>query len=151
MQGIGPPGNLPMRRIAFALLLAGAGGPGLAACGDTPSSQCNCTEEFRFYTVVVLDDALQPAPDVLIRRVNLRTDRELFVGWLGNPLPGQHVVADDLMRDEFSTAGDVLRVTGASPTGSFVADYRIGLDPCRCHIVRLAGPDTVVLVAPPPP
>jgi len=121
----------------------------LAACVDDPASQCVCTEEFRVFSVAVLDDASQPVPDAQLTITNLRTGRVLTSGWLGQLAPGSYVVADDGMLDEFSGEGDMVRVEGQASAGSFTADFVFAPDACGCHLQRVAGPDTVVIGEPP--
>jgi hypothetical protein len=118
---------------------------------DDPAPACACTEEFRVYTVTVLDDASQPQGGVVLTRTNLRTGRVLEPGWLGLLAPGVYEVVDDGLRDEFSSDGDIVRVTGVQSGASFTADFVFATpEPCRCHVVRIAGPDTVVIGEPPP-
>jgi hypothetical protein len=121
------------------------------ACTDTTVSRCVCTDEFRYFTITVLDDALQPAQNVTLVRTNLRTGRVLEPGGVGPLAPGTYLVADDGMRNEFSSAGDVLRVNGSQAGGSFTVDFMFATPaPCRCHLELRAGPDTVVIAEPPP-
>jgi hypothetical protein len=131
--------------VPIALALAAA-----AACTDSPSSQCACTEEFRVFTLAVLDDASQPVEDGDLTVTNLRTGRRLESGWLGLPAPGHYPVVDDAMLDEFSPAGDPVRVDGSTRAGSFTVSYVFAPDACGCHVQRIAGPDTVVVGEPPP-
>jgi hypothetical protein len=131
----------------LALALVVAPSPGC----DDPLAACACTEEFRVFTVTVLDDASQPASGVVLTRTNLRTGRVLEPGWLGLLAPGVYEVVDDGLLEEFSSDGDVVRVTGTQGSGSFTADFVFATpDPCRCHVVRITGPDTVVIGEPPP-
>jgi hypothetical protein len=138
---------LPLLPLLLPLLLGG----GLVKCSTTTDGTCACTEEFRFFTVTVLDDAMQPAQNVTLTRVNLRTGRTIQPGWLGELVPGTYLVADDGQLDEFSSKGDVLRVMGTQDGASFSADFvfRV-LEPCRCHVELLAGPDTVIIGEQPP-
>ena len=121
----------------------------LAACND-PAGSCACTEEFRYFTVTVLDDATQPATNVALTRTNLRTGKVLEPGWLGDLVPGVYLVADDGLVSEFSTGGDTLRVTGVQGGATFTADYVFAVDACRCHLQRVSGPDTVIIGESPP-
>jgi hypothetical protein len=116
------------------------------SCVDATRSQCACTEEYRVFTVTVLDDALQPVDTATVVRTNLRTGRVLEPGWLGLPTPGTFVVADDGLLNEFSSAGDVVRVTVSRGGVSVSADFLFAAPlPCRCHVERRAGPDTVIV------
>jgi hypothetical protein len=117
----------------------------VVACYD-PQSPCACTEEFRTYTVSVVDDGGDLVADVAITRVHVRTGSVLDPGWLGMLQPGVYVVADDAMLEVFSSRGDTVRVTGTKDSVQFVADFVFVVpDPCRCHVVKRAGPDSVVI------
>jgi len=123
---------------------------GLAAvlgCTDTTGSPCACTEEFRVFTVAVLDDALQPVNNLTLARTNRRTGAVLEPGWLGLLVPGHYLVADDGLLGAFSSAGDTLRVVGTQAgVVVFTADFVFATpDPCRCHVELRAGPDTVIV------
>jgi hypothetical protein len=118
---------------------------GTSACEDL-ESQCACTLEFRTYTATVVDDTGSLVPDVIVTRTNLRTGATLEPTWLGMLQPGVYLLADDGLRDAFSSNGDTLRVTGAKGNDTFSADFVFAVpDPCRCHVQKLAGPDTVVI------
>jgi hypothetical protein len=133
------------------LLLPLVVGAGYLSCSTTTDGACACTEEFRYFTVTVLDDARQPVDDVTLTRTNLRTGRMLEPGWLGLLVPGTYLVTDDSDLDEFSSNGDVVRVVGTGPAGSFSADFVFRVpEPCRCHVEFVTGPDTVVIGEPPP-
>lgn len=134
-----------MLALTAALLAAGSGG-----CDDA-AGNCACTEEFRAYLVTVLDDAMQPANGVTLTRVNLRTGKVLEPTWLGMPTPGAYVVADDGLIDEFSSAGDTVRVTFSQGGSSFTTDFKFSVSaPCFCHVEKIFGPDTVVMGEPLP-
>jgi hypothetical protein len=124
---------------------------GTPACSSNSDPLCACTEEFRTFTVTILDDAMQPAENLTLVRTNLRTGKILDPGRLGMLVPGTWLVADDGMVDEFSDAGDTLRVaitqSGFTTSVDFV--FRVP-EPCRCHVEFVAGPDTVVIGEPPP-
>ncbi len=125
--------------ISFLLLPAGL------ACSSDTITNCVCTEEFRTFTVTVVDEASQPVTDAILTRLNLRSGQVLEPTSLGFE-PGVYVVADDGHLDVFSSEGDVVRVTGTKGTISFSADFEFASPaPCRCHVEQLAGPDTVVM------
>jgi len=135
--------------ICFRLLaVAGAALGALAttACED-PASLCACTEEFRSYILTVVDDAGNPAADVTLTRTNLRTSEVLEPTGLGQAEPGTYKVVDDGLVDAFSSEGDTVRVTGVQGAATFAADFVFAApEPCRCHVDKLAGPDTVVIL-----
>jgi len=126
--------------LAAALFATGAGG-----CDDATGT-CACTEEFRAYLVMVLDDAMQPANGVTLTRTDLRTGKVLEPTWLGMPVPGAYVVVDDGLAGEFSSAGDTVRVVFAQGGSTHTEDFEFAVPaPCFCHVEKLAGPDTVVM------
>jgi hypothetical protein len=123
-----------------------------AACEDT-LAPCACTKEFRAYLVTLVDPQGAPLADAVLTRVNLRTGRVLEPTWLGFTDAGTYAVADDGMRDEFSSDGDVVRVEGTAGPDStaFQADFVFALPaPCFCHVEKLAGPDTITVGLGPP-
>ena len=133
------------RLLAFSLVAA-VGVAGSLACYD-PQSPCACTEEYRTYTLVVIDQAGAPVSDAIITRTHLRTGEVLEPGWLGMLQPGVYLVADDGMLDVFSGEGDTVRVTGTKGDAAFAADFVFAVpDPCRCHVERVSGPDSVWMV-----
>jgi len=133
----------------FAIAAATAIALGSAACEDAVSG-CACTEEWRAYSVTVLDGTGNPVPDLTVTRTNLRTGKALQPGWLGLLIPGVYLVADDGMRDAFSSEGDTLRLTGNRFGVSIVADFVFAVpQACRCHVEMLAGADTVFVADPP--
>lgn len=134
-----------MIRIASLMLVCAAvAGLSVACDDDSPAASCSgCTEEFRSFTLTVLDAAGSPVADVTLVRVNLRTGKTLEPTWLGLLEPGVYPVADDGLLDEFSVAGDRLRVTGTKGAETFVEEFVFGTDACRCHVLRVSGRDTV--------
>ncbi len=135
-----------MNRVHLILAAAPAlAGLATSACSDQ-ASQCACTEEFRTYLVAVVDEAGDPATDVQLTRTNLRTDEVLEPTWLGQPVPGTYLVADDGLVDAFSSEGDSVRVQGQQRAASFTTFFEFAVDePCRCHVEKLSGPDSVVI------
>jgi hypothetical protein len=134
-----------LRVVAFAAL--GLGFIAGTACyeDNSPTSPCACTEEYRLYTVEVVDGAGDPVSDVTVTRTNLRTNKVLESGWLGMLAPGVYIVADDGMIDDFSSAGDELRVIGEKDGAMFQVEFEFAVPaPCRCHVEKLSGPNTVI-------
>lgn len=138
-------------RTLLPLLLPLLVGGGSLTCSAATDGTCVCTEEFRSYLVTVLDDAMQPAQDVTLTRTNLRTGKVIEPTWLGMPVPGVYLVADDGLVDEFSSDGDVVRVAFAQGPATATADFVFATPgPCRCHVELRSGPDTVVIGEGPP-
>jgi hypothetical protein len=134
-----------MTRFSLLTLAGAVAVLGALACDD-PAGQCLCTEEFRTFPVTVVDATGAPVSDVTITRTNMRTGAVFEPTWLGMPVPGTYVVADDGLLDEFSSDGDLVQVTGEKDGATFEAQFEFAVpDPCRCHVDKLAGPDTVTI------
>ena len=129
-------------RLGSVVLLAFAGA--LAACDDVGSDfPCICTEEYRSYHLRVVDGAGIPADGVAVRVLRVQTAE-----WLdyGSPegSPGTYLVMDDLFSDRIA-ADESFEVTGVRGEASFAVEFRFGTDSCRCHVLMLAGPESVTL------
>ncbi|HEX9692026.1 MAG TPA: hypothetical protein VGA22_08005 [Gemmatimonadales bacterium] len=140
-----------MKRLVLGLLAGTLVLGPVSACDDV-GGPCACTEEFRVFLVTLVDQAGVPVTDASLTRTNLRTGAALepVDGWLGLVDEGAYVVADDNMIAEFSSAGDRVLVEGANGAGTltFSAEFRFAVpQPCACHVEKLAGPDTVVMVS----
>lgn len=113
----------------------------LSACDDAPP--CACTEEFRSYHLSVVDADGSPADEVEVRVVRDRTGERLDYG-SPTGAPGVYLIMDDSFAARLA-AEESFEVNGVLGEASFTAQFRFGTDPCRCHVSRLAGPDTVSL------
>lgn len=131
------------RRPIVPALLA----PLLLACSDgvVPGPWAACTEEFRTWAVVVADDALTPIEGLEVDVTRASTGERLPYG---EPMlePGSYRIMDDGMTDELETDGETILVEGAGEGISFEAEYVFGTDAQRCHVEKVSGPDTVVVV-----
>ena len=114
----------------------------LSACDD--ASECVCTEEFRSYHLNVVDADGAPADGVEVRVVRDQTGERL--DHYGSPTgaPGVYLIMDDSFAADVA-ADESFNVTGELGEASFTTRFRFGTDPCRCHVLRVAGPDTVRL------
>jgi len=127
-------------RVAALLVLAGV----LVACdGNEPQTPCACTEEFRSYHLSVVDGAGEPADGVDVRVVRVLTGERLNFGAPAGT-PGVYVILDDSFTDRIA-ADESFQVGGVRGEASFTTEFRFGTDECRCHVLRLAGPDSVTL------
>lgn len=130
-----------VRALAAALLVLAAV---LVACdGNEPQPPCACTEEFRSYHLTVVDGAGEPADGVDVRVVRVLTGERLDFGSPAGT-PGVYVIMDDSFTDRIA-ADESFQVGGVRRETSFTTEFRFGTDECRCHVLRLAGPDSVTL------
>lgn len=134
-----PRGLLP----ALLLGLLAAAGP--VACGsDEPGGPnlCACTEEFRSFTVKLVDADGAPLRDVIFDVTILRTgERVNVVEWV----PGVYTVFDDSFTSRI-LPNEVVRVKAMKESSVEVRDFVFTVDePCRCHVQQVSGPDVIVL------
>ena len=116
----------------------------LAGCDLSSASRpCICTNEFRFVTAAVVNESGAAEGDISCFTRNERTGDTLET--VQNMGPGTIVVATDANRADVSARGDTLQVVGTKDTRRFDAEFVVKTDPCRCHVWKVAGPDTVVL------
>ena len=115
----------------------------LVACDDESETPCICTEEFRSYHLTVVDVDGEPADGVNIRVVRDQTGEQLDFGSPAGA-PGAYVIMDDSFTDRIA-ADEPFEVSGVRGEASFTTGFRFGTDPCRCHVLLLAGPDRVTL------
>lgn len=112
---------------------------------------CPCTGSFAMVTLAVTDAAGRPITDADVKAVSRRSHQPLSSG-LDAPSRdflasrGHYLLADDGMRNHLTPANDTLDITVTREGRRATARVVIGLDqPCKCHVARLAGPDTVIL------
>lgn len=117
----------------------------LPACSRSPfDGDCVCTTEFRQITLVVLGVDGEPAEGVDVMVRSIRTNRVFNVD-PAHPEPGTYVVFDDSFRFQIREEGEAISVRATKGDAAVEAQFLMGTDDCRCHISRLAGPDTVRL------
>ena len=137
-----------MAWLASTLAAASLGGAcgNLGDTGDPPTgNDCACTEEFRTFTLTVVDEFIVPVSDVTLTEIIVRTGEH--IGFL-NPevAPGVYKILDDSFKDRISQSGDRIRVNGSkSGVGVFQTDFVFDTGLCRCHVNKVSGPDTAVI------
>ena len=126
---------------AFALMFACNKNGNKTACGIHV-----CNDVFMNITVVFADKTGKLIFITNYSAVNQRTNLPLQHEGLNIPvaLTYHYPVADDSMRDQISTDGDNILVTGTNPntgqTKSATFDISGG---CNCHVQKISGQDTI--------
>lgn len=129
--------------ISVGLIIAAGG---IAVGCDDVTEDCACTLEFRSFTLTVLDPDSLPADSVDLRVASTRTGGVFDIRQIDLNLPvGTYVIFDDSFVQDIPTGGEPVRVTGSKDNLSFSADFIFDTDVCRCHVSKIAGPDSVVL------
>jgi hypothetical protein len=114
-------------------------------CSDE-SNDCICTEEFRMYLVVVVDSLGFPVDSLQTTIKNEQGKEYAFSEPGAPPYPqGAYFVMTDGYRDDFNTRPEKIFFSGIKNELEVIGEYLFNTDICRCHIYKVAGPDTLVL------
>ena len=116
----------------------------LGGCETDDPGDCVCTEEFATVGVYVVDANGLPADSVRTTVTVLRTGDTLQVSEFPF-MDGYHVVADDRLTQTLARDGEWMRLQAEKGTFHLEQDFLIGTDPCRCHVYKWSGPDTLWL------
>ena len=79
--------------------------------------------------------------EVVNQRTNVR--REIDTPSIG--YDGLHAVFTDALLPDVRRVGDDYTVTVRKDAQSASVSMRFGTDACRCHVMRQAGPETIVV------
>ena len=127
-----------------------------AAHAQKPSS-CICSENFAMVTLTLVDSKGVPVQDAKVRVRRLRSGITRIVT---ADLPGAYTIADDMLRDSLRADGEpfeitvrwhgrtqrVVTVVGTRAPRKPVANGAAAtIDNCRCHVLRISGPEKLVL------
>ena len=110
------------------------------------SNDCICTEEFRMYLVVVVDTLGIPV-DSLQTTIRNEQGKNYTFSEPGAPpyLQGSYFVMTDGYQDDFGTKPEKIFFGGTKNNLEVFGEYLFHTDECRCHVYKVAGPDTLVL------
>jgi hypothetical protein len=118
----------------------------VACSGDpNPSDPIACTEEFRAWSVTVVDAAGNPVDGLTVQVVRNSTGEQLPYGGTAFSA-GSYRIMDDGMAAAIRIEGETIEGSGTGGGGTFDAAWEFGADARRCHVEKLSGPDTVTLV-----
>ena len=113
---------------------------------DDEYPECVCTEEFRTYLVIVVDSAGSPIDSLQTTVTNDRGKEYNFEEFTTPPfMPGAYFVMTDGYQNDFSIRAVKIFFTGVKNNLVVTGEYLFNTDECRCHVYKVAGPDTLVL------
>ena len=115
----------------------------LIGCAEASSNSCACTEEFRTYVIVVVNAVGTPVANLTPSVTLVRTGQPITP--LASPVGGTYPAFSDAELPLVQSSGDLVRFEVASGQASGTADITFAATPCRCHIEKVSGPDTLVL------
>jgi hypothetical protein len=106
---------------------------------------CYCTDEFRMYTVTVLDLNGNRVGDLQTRVQNTVTGRIYKFETSLYFEEGIYPVMDDTFTQEFTTQPEEIIFSGTKDDKSVEGSYLFNSDECNCHVNKITGPDTLIL------
>ncbi len=112
------------------------------SCSDI--NDCACTMEFRYITVLVVDEMNQPVTGLI---TTVKDESGKTFEFIQDPFffQGFYIVMDDNYTREFSPIPKLILFTGLKDSLIVTAEFLINTDDCFCHIEKVSGPDTLVL------
>ena len=114
-------------------------------CNDE-SLDCVCTEEFRTYLVIVVDSTGNPIDSLQTKVTSDRGKEYDFEEFTPPPfMHGAYFVMTDGYQNDFSIRPGKIFFTGVKNNLEVTGEYLFNTDECRCHVYKVAGPDTLVL------
>jgi hypothetical protein len=121
----------------------------LASCDKvkqkTPCGNQICTDLFAIVGIHYVDNTGNPIAVDSFKVFNVTSNKRLYPGIANiNTVQGYYVVASDGNKMDYSTEGDVIKVSGTDPTTKETKEVNLKISgDCNCHVARLSGPDTV--------
>jgi hypothetical protein len=114
---------------------------------STVDKDCICTEEYRFFLVTVVDTLGVPV-DSLNVIIKDKDGDELDVQQESHPFgAGKYTVLNDSFTQMFCTCSTLEKIYFSATDGirTTAGEYLFNTDDCKCHINKVAGPDTLIL------
>jgi hypothetical protein len=117
----------------------------LSACDPNGPEECICTLDFRAIRFAVVNTNGAPEPGVTVTIELVRTGEILDIEQPG-AAAGVFTLIDDSFKSTLETSGDRVLTVGSKGDRGFRVEHVVGVDePCRCHVLKISGPETVVL------
>lgn len=116
----------------------------LGGCDAGDPGDCVCTEQFVTVGVYILDADGHPIGDLRTTVFLLQTGDTLRYDGFPS-VDGYQPIADDRLTQSLRKDGEWVRLEARRDSLLLARDFLIGTDPCRCHVEKWAGPDTLSL------
>ena len=108
---------------------------------------CICTEEFRVYTVSVVDQNKQPLDSLRVRIYNPLTGRQFDIEQsYASYERGLYTVMTDAYTRDLQEGGEPVIFEAENDTLAASGRFYFTVDDCRCHVEKASGPDTLIAV-----
>ena len=131
------------------LIILFAAAVSLASCNKTkqktPCGAQVCTDLFASVGVHYADNTGNPIAVTNFTVFNVSSNKKLNPGYnVGLLVLGYYIVATDNNKMDYSTEGDIIKVSATDPSTNQTKDVNLKISGgCNCHVARLSGPDTV--------
>jgi len=111
----------------------------------TDVKDCICTTDFRGYNITIVDSLGNPV-DSLITRITNSRGREFTPNSLyyQRSSEGKYWMMGDSYKNEFTVRPTSIYFEGAKEGVTAEAAFLFNTDECKCHVNKVAGPDTIV-------
>jgi len=106
------------------------------------SSDCACTKEIRTYRVSILNANLVRIDSLATRVVDnrsgfvYRSDSDSY--------QDGYMVMSDMEKQYFKAVAETVIFHASHQKYNIAQEYIFKVDDCQCHIVKVAGPDTII-------
>ena len=129
------------KRIAVLIILIALLFP---SC-TTDVKDCACTEDFPTYLITVIDSSGNPVDSLITRITNSHgIEFSSHGSYSSFSSEGKYWIMDDSYKNEFTIRPTTIFFEGTNENASAEAAFLFNTDECKCHVFKLAGPDTVV-------
>jgi len=121
----------------------------LASCDKTkqktPCGPQVCTDLFATVGINYADNTGKPIAVTNFTVFNVSSNKQLTPGYnVGLLVYGHYIVATDNNKMDYSTDGDIIKVSATDPSTNQTKDVNLKISGgCNCHVAKLSGPDTV--------
>jgi len=121
----------------------------LASCDKVkPKTPCGpqvCTDLFATVGINYADNTGKPIAVSNFTVFNVTSNKQLQPGYnVGLLVYGHYIVATDNNKMDYSTDGDVIKVSATDPATNQTKSVNLKISGgCNCHVTKISGPDTV--------
>ena len=121
----------------------------LASCHKTqqktPCGPQACTYQFASVGIHYADKTGKPIAVNNFTVFNVNSNKQLHPGYMNDLLVlGYYIVATDNNEMDYSTDGDIIRVSATDPATNQTKAVNLKISGgCNCHVAKISGPDTV--------
>lgn len=121
----------------------------LASCHKTqqrtPCGPQICTDLFATVGINYADNTGKPIAVSNFTVFNVTSNKLLHPSYnVGLLVYGHYIVATDANKMDYSTDGDVIKVSATDPATNQTKSVNLKISGgCNCHVAKISGPDTV--------